>query len=225
MSLRFDTRSFSREMKNVVDYSLGFMDGIQRGKNVFFKSLATRTIQLMKDFVDANARVNPEALHHVYEWYQTGSPNARLFDINYATSNLGISFGSTLRQSVSVKNGSTTPFYDKARIMEEGIPVRIRPRKSQVLAFSDGEDQVFTRKEVYVENPGGKETEGALERTLDIFMNQYFTQAFMYNIGIDKYFSNVSIFKKNFAAGARRGKSVGVETGYRWITNIVKEEF
>jgi hypothetical protein len=221
----FSSASFNRDLNNAIKYSLGFLEGVQRGKRLFLQNVGSLTIELMKEFVDSNARVNPAALHHVYEWYQTGSPNARLFNIDYAVSNLGLSFKSSLRQSQSVKSGSYTPFYDKARIMEEGIPVTIRPKNSKVLAFTDEDgNQIFTQKEVRVENPGGEETQGSLERTLDLFMTNYFTQAFMYNIGIDKYFSDTSIFKKNFKAGVRQGKSKGVETGYRWITNVSRGE-
>lgn len=206
----------------MIDYSLGFLEGVKSGKKAFLKSLGEQTIQAMKEFVDSNARINPDALHHVYEWYQVGSPDARLFDIEYTVSNLGLSLKSTLSQSTSIQAGSTTPFYDKARIMEEGIPVRIVPRKAKALSFEVDGEQVFTKGEVYIDNPGGTQVQGSLERTLDMFMNQYFTQAFLYNIGIDKYFNNTSVFKKNFAAGVRRGKSVGMETGYRWIVNASK---
>jgi len=74
-------------------------------------------------------------LHHVYEWYQTGSPAARLFDINYISNQIGLSFNSTFRQSVSIKSGSKVPFYNKAQIIENGIPVTIRPVSSEVLSF------------------------------------------------------------------------------------------
>jgi len=134
----FSSAQFKKEMTNIVDYSMGFLEGIQRGKTVFLKTLGLETVELMKEFIDSNARVNPDMLHHIYEWNQTGSPSARLYDISYTTSNLGLSFRSSFRQSTSIKNGSRVPFYDKARIMEEGIPVIIRPRVAQALAFEDG---------------------------------------------------------------------------------------
>jgi hypothetical protein len=137
LKLVIDSKQFKKEINNIMEYSTGFLEGVQKGKTVFLKTMGMETVELMKQFIDSNARVNPDMLHHIYEWNQTGSPNARLYDISYTTSNLGLSFRSSFSQSRSIKSGSRTPFYDKARIMEEGIPVVIRPRVAQVLVFED----------------------------------------------------------------------------------------
>jgi hypothetical protein len=137
MITTFNSKQFKKDMNNIVNYSIGFLDGVHKGKTVFLKTLGMETVEVMKEFIDSNARVNPEMLHHIYEWNLTGSPEARLYDISYTVSNLGLSFKSSFSQSRSIKDGSRTPFYDKARIMENGIPVTIRPRAAQVLAFDD----------------------------------------------------------------------------------------
>jgi hypothetical protein len=215
----FNSNQFKKEMNNIVDYSLGFLEGIQRGKTVFLKTVGMETVELMKEFIDSNARVNPEMLHHIYEWNQTGSPSARLYDISYTTSNLGLSFRSSFSQSTSIKNGSRTPFYDKARIMEEGIPVTIRPRVAQVLAFEDDGETVFTRGPVEVANPGGTEVQGGFEKVFDMFFNRYFSQAFLRVSGVAQYLENPQLYKKNMQSGKKMGRSKGVSTGYRWIAN------
>ena len=215
----FNSAQFKKEMNNIVDYSMGFLEGIQRGKTIFLKTVGLETVELMKEFIDSNARVNPDMLHHVYEWNQTGSPSARLYDISYTTSNLGLSFRSSFRQSTSIKNGSRTPFYDKARIMEEGIPVIIRPRVAQALAFEDNGETVFTKSEVRVDNPGGTEVQGGFEKVFDMFLNRYFSQAFLRVSGIARYLENPVVYRKDMAAGKRLGRSKGLSTGYRWIAN------
>lgn len=215
----FNSAQFKKEMNNMVDYSMGFLEGIQRGKTVFLKTIGVETVELMKEFIDSNARVNPDMLHHVYEWNQTGSPSARLYDISYTTSNLGLSFRSSFRQSTSIKNGSRTPFYDKARIMEEGIPVIIRPKVAQALAFEDNGETVFTKNEVRVDNPGGTEVQGGFEKVFDMFFNRYFSQAFLRVSGIAKYLENPIVYRKDMAAGKKLGRSKGLSTGYRWIAN------
>lgn len=215
----FNSAQFKKEMNNIVDYSMGFLEGIQRGKTIFLKTVGLETVELMKEFIDSNARVNPDMLHHVYEWNQTGSPSARLYDISYTTSNLGLSFRSSFRQSTSIKNGSRTPFYDKARIMEEGIPVVIRPRVAQALAFEDNAETVFTKSEVRVDNPGGTEVQGGFEKVFDMFFNRYFSQAFLRVSGIARYLENPVVYRKDMAAGKRLGRSKGLSTGYRWIAN------
>jgi hypothetical protein len=215
----FNSNQFKKEMSNIVDYSIGFLDGIQRGKTILLKTVGMETVELMKEFIDSNARVNPDMLHHIYEWNQTGSPSARLYDISYTTSNLGLSFKSSFSQSTSIKNGSRTPFYDKARIMEQGIPVTIRPRTAQVLAFEENGETVFTQGPVEVLNPGGTEVQGGFEKVFDMFFNRYFSQAFLRVSGIAQYLENPQVYKKNLQAGKKMGKTKGVSTGYRWIAN------
>lgn len=214
-----NTSMFMKEMDNIIKYSEGFLEGVQRGKTKFLTALGVEIIELMKNFIDSSARVNPQMLHHVYEWNRTGSPDARLYDINYTISGVGLSFKSSFKQSQSIKSGSRVPFYDKARIMENGIPVTIRPRKAQVLSFEDNGEQVFTKGPIEVLNPGGDQVEGGFEKVFNQFMNQYFSQAFLRSSGIAQYLENPVVYKKNLKAGKRLGRNKGIETGYRWIVN------
>jgi hypothetical protein len=219
IGLQIDSTSFKREMQNIIDYSVGFLEGVERGKTVFLKNLGASVVEVLKEFVDSNARVNPAMLQHMYEWYRAGSPDARLFDIDYTVSGRGLSFRSTFRQSTSVKNGSNVPFYDKARIMEYGIPVTISPKKSKVLVFEDNGETVFTRNPVRVENPGGSAAQGSFEQVFDIFFNQYFSQAFLQSSGLMQYLETPVLYKKNLPRGKRGGRPSGIDTGYRWIAN------
>jgi hypothetical protein len=218
MKTTFNTRQFKKDMNNIVDYSMGFLEGVQSGKKAMLDLLGRETIQLLKEYVDSNARVNPEALQHVYEWYQSGMADGRLFDVEYTVSNLGLSVKSTFRQSTTIKDGSRTPFYDKARIMENGIPVVIKPKFVEVLSFDVNGEQIFTRTPVKVKNPGG-DVQGNYEQVFDSFFSRYFTQAFLRTSGIAQYLENPTVYKKNMSAGKRGGRAIGVSTGYRWIAN------
>lgn len=197
---------------------MGFVEGVQVSKPALLKQLGLEIQELASQYIDANARVNQQELHHVYEWYQTGSPSGRLFDINYRVTGRGLSFGSTFSQSKSVKNGSNVPFYDKARIMEQGISVTIAPQQSEVLAFEQDGEQVFTKKPVTVTNPGGN-VSGAFEETFDEFFRRYLSQSFLEVTGLARHFNRPVIFKQNFAAGAAGGKPVGIRTGQRFMTS------
>jgi len=219
MKVVYDTKSFVKEMNRIMDYSAGFIQGIERGKLQFLNSVGATTIEMLKQYIDSHARANPYLLHHVYEWDQVGSPEARLFNIKYSVSSLGISFVGTLTQSQSVQKGSSTPFYNKAQIMESGMPVVIRPKNAEALSFKDGEEQVFTKSPVKVESPGGTQVAGGFEKTMDSFFNQYFTQAFLQSSGILSYLRNPTAFKANMRSGKSSGKSKGIEVGYRWIVN------
>jgi hypothetical protein len=220
MIITMDSKKFNRDMQNLVKYSIGFLDGAEKGRVKFMTSVGLQTIEMLKQYIDSNARMNPQALHHVYEWHQTGSPSARLFDISYNVFGPGLSINSQFRQSTVVKNGSTTPFYDKARIMENGIPVTIVPKKANSLAFTtDAGDQVFTKGPVKVDNPGGSEVVGSYEKAFDEFFNVFFRQSFLKASGIMDYLERPIIFKENFSAGKSGGRSKGLTTGYKWMIN------
>jgi hypothetical protein len=219
MRVSTNTKSFEKQMNNIVNYSFGFLDGVQKGKSIFLNNLGHGVLTALYDYIDASARSNPRAMHHIYEWMQTGSPDARLYDLNYTVSNLGLSFKSRFIQSQSSSRDSNTPFYDKARIMEQGIPVKISPVKSDVLVFEANGETVFTKKEVTVENPGGTEVVGSFERAVDEFMLGYFKQSFIRASGLYDYISKPILYKANVAAGSRMGRSKGIDTGFKWIAN------
>lgn len=216
---KFNTAKFTKDMTNIVKYSQGFLEGAQKGKTVFLKGMGAKTVELLKQYIDSNARVNPDAMHHVYEWYQTGSPNARLFNIDYTVSNLGLSFLSKFTQSTTVKNGSSEPFYNKAQVMESGMAVRIRPKYQDVLVFEVDGEEIVTPNEVRVNNPGGSQVAGSFESVFDSFFTQYFTQAFLKSSGLLQLLENPTVYKKDLPAGKKQGKQKGLATGYRWVAN------
>lgn len=219
MLVRTTTKSFEKQMNNIIQYSNGFLDGIQKGKTEFLRVLGQATITSMAQYVDAQARSNPQALHHVYEWSKTGSPSARLFDLDYTISNLGLSLRGTFKQSKTLKDGSSVPFYDKAKIMENGIPVVIKPKKN-VLAFEVDGQEIFTPNDVTVTNPGGDQVEGSFEKTIDQFMMFYFKQSFLRASGIYNYIQKPTVFKREFKQGSKLGKNKGIQTGFRWMANV-----
>lgn len=209
---------FQQDMNNIIEFSEGFFEGVNNGKSNFSENLAKETLDVLKEFIDSNARVSPEALHHMYEWYSTGSPDARLFDIEYTSKSNGISFTSSFRQSSSVREGAMVPFYNKAEIMEKGLSVRIRPIRSEVLAFEDGGQTVFTKKEINVANPGGLQTTGSYENVFNQFFSSYFSQAFLMSSGVMSRISDMSDFTTNFSQGTKGGRAAGVRVGFRWMS-------
>ena len=218
MRATFDAKQLVNSLNNITEYSLGFLDGAKAGRKELLDNVGESIIESLKNFIDSNARVSPETLHHVYEWYQTGSPSARLFEINYIIKDaVGLSFNYSFSQSRSYANGSTKAFYDKANIMENGTPVTIRPKAGGVLSFEKDGEQVFTRKPIVVENPGGSDVQGGFEQTLKMFFDNYFTQSFIVSSGILGHLNNAKDYKDNFFAGSKQGKPLGFRVGYKWI--------
>jgi len=214
---KFDISQFEKSLTNALKYSEGFLEGVQQGKSEMLKVMGDNVIDRLKSFIDLQARVDPESLHHVYEWYQTGMETGRLFEIDYRVSGGGLSINSTFRQSQSMANGSNSPFYDKAKIMEEGIPVRIIPKQSGVLVFDDNGETVFTKQPVDISRPGGSQVQGSFEKVFDSFFDVYFSQSFLSSSGLSRYIGNPKTFKDNISAGSKSGKSFGRQIGYNWI--------
>ncbi len=220
LTMSVDLAKFNKDMRNILAYSNGFLEGAERAKPALLQLLGARISEMLKDFVDSNARVNPQALHHVYEWYQTGSPNARLFDIQYIVTGGGLSISSSFSQSRTIKAGSKVPFYNKASIMENGIPVTIVPKTR--LAFEADGETVFTPNPVRVENPGGQ-TQGEYERVFNLFFDVYLKQSFLNQTGILAKLNQGSDFDAKFGSAKRGGRSLGITTGYNWMLKAGKE--
>jgi len=218
LTLKIDSRQFEKEIDNILKYSTGFVEGVQKGKSAFYMGLAPKIAEMASQFVDVNARMSPELLHHIYEWEKVGSPQARLFDIDYKITGIGITFTSSLKQSESIKNGSNVPFYNKAKIMEEGIGVTIKPKKASALRFEIDGQEVYTSREVTVDNPGGQ-TRGQFENVLNNFFGVYFRQSFLNSSGLLQYFKTPNVYKKNLNSAKRGGRSLGLKTGYQWVAN------
>jgi hypothetical protein len=219
MIVNLNSISLEKQLNSIVQYSFGFLDGIHNGKSQFLNSLAKSSIDILGNYIDISARGNPRALHHVYEWYKTGSPEARLFDLSYAINSSRISINSSFKQSKSLSKNSKEPFYQKAKIMEVGSQITISPKSGSALRFEIDGEPVFTKNTVTIPNPGGVKVQGSFERVMDEFMNNYFKQSFLRSSGIFDYLENPMVYKQNLKAGSKGGRSVGISTGYKWIIN------
>lgn len=219
MKVKINNLQFQKDMKNIIQYSEGFLDGTKAGRNLFFRNLGLEVKNILEEFIDSNASVSPQTLHHMYEWNQVGQASGRLFTINPVANGYGVNFTATFNQSQTIKDGSRVPFYDKARIIEFGIPVVIKAKQASVLAFEDNGDTVFTAGPINIPNPGGTAAQGGFEKTFDMFFSRYLSQAFLRSSGIAAYLERPIVYKSNLPQGKRMGRAAGYKTGYRWIAN------
>jgi len=151
MIVKTNTLQFEKQINNIIQYSFGFLDGVQKGKKIFLDRLGKGVVFALGQYIDVQARGNPSALHHVYEWYKTGSPSSRLFDLDYTVSNVGLSVMSKFKQSKTLSETANTPFYNKASIMENGTPVVIKPKRNSPLVFDAGGSEVIINANIGVE--------------------------------------------------------------------------
>jgi len=170
--------------------------------NVAFQNKFREVIfnQINKDFneyVDAQARIKPKSLHHVYEWRQTGDPDARLFKLNKLSQN-GLSFSldyEFLPSKVAVPTrmpGKKHVFKDKAFIMEKGEPLIISPRSSKRLVFSMDGITVFMPEgaSVTVRRPGGPSVKNSFDLQYSRFFSGQLVNNSIKKSGFQKMFNS-----------------------------------
>jgi hypothetical protein len=218
MRLVIDNKQFIKDMKNVTQYAEGFLSGAAFGKPVLMQNIGMTIKTLAYQYIDASASVNPSSLHHVYEWYQAGQANARLYEFSYIVNSAGVSFFSSMTQSKSVAKGATEPFYNKAMLMEKGSPITIFPKSSSVLAFESDGGTVFTRNPVTVAEPGGPDVEGSFNEIVDEFFSRYLAQSFLSASGLAEHLKNPQEFKTYFNTSKSGGKQAGFNAGKKWIS-------
>jgi hypothetical protein len=131
---------------------------------------------------NARARGNRQSFHHIYEWNQVGTQKGRLFNLvrtrvqggrlvitsQFYESNTPVPISKSLA-SVGRSGRSASSkhiFRNKANVMEDGKPVRIRAKYANALVFASGRGLAFVPKphSVLVRNPGGKFVKGSYTR-------------------------------------------------------------
>lgn len=215
LTAKFDNIELNRMLKNAVEYSYGFLDGVQMEKLEFNRMLGGYTVEALEKYIDARARINPEALHHVYEWNMVGEEKGRLYKFNVRATNSNIRFTGSFLPSKKPSETSDQPFSDKASVMENGISITVEPKRSNVLVFELDGETVFTRRSITIEHPGGDAVAGSFGRTVDSFFENYFTNAllkpFIENL------QNAKEYGRNFSSGVKGGRAVGVRAGRQYL--------
>lgn len=176
----------------------------QLTQNAEFANLFKKTIfnQIEKDFgqyMDAQARSKPKSLHHVYEWNKVGNPAHRLFDLKLIDQG-GLSFRvsrdfKASKSTVPSKNKKQKKRYvfeNKASIMEDGMPVVIRPRSAERLVFELDGRTVFMPKgsSVTVKRPGGKSVTNQFSLSYGRFFGGQLVNASIKASGFQRIFNS-----------------------------------
>lgn len=215
---KFDATEFTMTLNNIVSYSKGFTRGVKGAQVSFNKELSIFIEEALNKYIDAKARTNPNAFHHIYEWDMVGVPSGRLFEFATSYTQNFISFTARFLPSVTVSNTSNEPFTDKAKIMEKQITITISPSSENFLAFEDDGELVFTSEEVVIETPGGSAVEGSFERVIKEFFNNYLTVGLLKSSGLFDKLKYAKEYSKRFVQGSKSGSSAGITAGREYLS-------
>jgi hypothetical protein len=121
-------------------------------------------------YIDAIARSQPQRFHHVYEWGKVGSNRSRLFVAEEKADSKRGQITLKFKDSSSKVPGSRQYiFRKKAYIMENQIPVTIKP-KNKFLVFEVEGKTVFTTKPVRNSRPGGEAVRNSLGNSFEFWL-------------------------------------------------------
>jgi len=207
-------------LKNTVDYSESFLTELRRNKEVLNRKVGEESIDAFYDYLDGLARSHPGMLHHVYEWGAVGNPMGRLFELTMSSNNTSAVVSADFLQSDVPSPTSTVPFYDKAKIMEDGQTVTINQVEAEVLFFEIEGEEFFRSGPIVIANPGGAATRGSFLQAFNEFYGSYFTEVHLKAIRFYQYFANPKVFETYFASATKGGASAkGRKAALSWIMN------
>jgi hypothetical protein len=221
IKVKFNGKKFIDTLTNVTQYSQGFIDEAKRSENKITKKIASTSIDVFYNYLDGLARSHPGMLHHVYEWGQVGDPFARLYQLYLSLQGKSATVSADLLESDVSSSTSKEPFYDKATIMEEGIPIIIQEKDAQALFFEINGEEFFRKGPIYIANPGGSATRGSFVRAFNEFYNIYFTKDYLNSIKFYDHFRGSKEYQKNVktAAKSNNAMSIGKAAALSWINN------
>lgn len=164
-------------------------------KNKFKEVIFKQIEKDFGDYVDAQARIKPKSLHHVYEWDKAGDPGSRLFKLNKFNTE-GLSFSMTYeflpsKSFASAEGNRRHVFVNKASVMEAGIPLKIAPRHSKRLVFETNGYTVFMPEgaSVMVRRPGGAGVKNSFMMTYSRFFKSSLVNASIKKSGFQQLFN------------------------------------
>jgi hypothetical protein len=222
IGFKFDGKAVKKALKNVVDYTEGFVGEVKSQEQYIASKVADLSIEEFYDYLDQLARINPGLLHHVYEWGRVGDPDSRLYDLKkilMGKSNVGVE--ADFLESETISETSDQVFYNKAKIMEEGIPIVIQEVKAQALFFEVDGEEFFRTGPIVIENPGGPAVRGSFVKNFEEFYGRYFQSVFLNEIRFYQYFVDAKPYEEGFASAiAGSARNTGKAKALSWVSRM-----
>lgn len=226
MRVVINSKDFNKKMNNALKYSQTFASASKSKENYINNKVANTSIEAFYEYLDVLARTNPAMLHHVYEWGQTGNPDGRLYELKSKLTKGSAVISADFLDSSSTPEGSDDVFWNKAEVMEEGIPVTIQEVEAQALFFIVDGEEFFRLGPITIQNPGGQATRGSFVRNFEEFYNVYFESIFLKSINFNKHFQNPQAYAALFSS-AVNGNPIGAgeAAAEQWFATSPGDEY
>lgn len=222
VSVKINGKEATKLLNNLVEYTDGFIKETQAQESTIVNKLSKASVAAFYEYLDQLARVNPGMLHHVYEWSRVGDPQSRLYELKRTLTKKTATISADFLQSQIPSDTSDQVFYDKARIMEEGITVIVNEVNAEALFFEIDGVEYFRTGPIVIENPGGPDVRGSFVEQFEEFYNTYFDKIYLNAIRFYQYFMDAKPYEQNFGVAMRsnNANSVGRKTALSWIMNM-----
>lgn len=220
--VKLDGKAAKKMLNALIEYTDGFITETKAKQDTITSRISKASVDEFYDYMDQLARVNPGMLHHVYEWGRVGDPNSRLFELKRKLSKSTAVITADFLQSETPSNTSDQVFYDKAKIMEEGIPVVVQEVEAQALFFEIDGVEYFRAGPIVIENPGGPDVRGSFVKAFEEFYGRYFENVYLRAIRYYQYFMDAKPYEENFNAAMKSGdpRNIGKRTALSWVMNM-----
>lgn len=218
IKVKIKTKELDNVIKNVVSYTDGFLKETTAQKKTIASKIGKASIAEFYRYLDSLSSVNREMLHHVYEWGQVGNPTQRLYELKMNLKANAAEIVSDFLESTSSSDDSEQIFWNKAKIMEEGIPVVINEVQAQALFFEVDGQEFFRAGPIVIENPGGSAVRGQFVAQFEEFYNNYLEAVYLRSIKFYDHFKNPKAYYEGFRTGSKGGgKGTGRMSALKWI--------
>jgi hypothetical protein len=227
MRVKIDTKDFTKKINNAVQYGSGYINETKKSESKVARKIGQTSIEAFYDFLDSMATMHPDMLHHVYEWGQTGNQGGKLYELRVSPSGgRTVIINSRFLPSSSISDQYSTPFVNKAEVMELGLPVVIEQVNAQALFFTQGGQEFFRMGPIVIENPGGPGVRGSFLKFFEMFYNEYLMDVYLDSIGFYRHMSQTRDFERGWVAGVSGGGyNSGVAAAKRWITSAPGDDY
>lgn len=169
----FNTGKFAEKVLAMATYDGAILTDLYQNpvnKTKINRGAAILVKNYFSQYIDARAKQNPDAYHHIYEFNKTGESSSRLFKCDVTSAVDGSAVINYSFTPAKIPNDQGYMFANKAEVMETGNPLSINAKRGEYLKFVLDDGRFITTSHVVVRQPGGPEVKKSFENTFKRFM-------------------------------------------------------